>query len=109
MVISLKNSVLTGVIACAFFSCQKPSACFSIESETIQVGVALKCDASCSEDAETYNWGHRGPGSAEYKNGVMSSSSTNELTFDTPGTYTIELEVENGNKESKTSKTVTVN
>ena len=82
------------IMVALFTACKKePVACFTTDKSTAAVNTPIQCDASCSQNVQTYRW----LGTSTYILG-NGKSVTETYTFTTPGKYLIKLEVTNGSK-----------
>lgn len=83
--------------------CKKPtSACFVYSPTTVTTATTVTFDASCSEEADTYQW--------NFNDGFLptppSSSPIVDHAFLNPGTYSVTLTVErSGRKKRKETLT----
>ncbi|MCB9187990.1 MAG: hypothetical protein H6599_01785 [Flavobacteriales bacterium] len=106
MIKQLKTLVLATTVGVSVVSCSKePTACFTLDSETINVGESVVCDGSCSENVQQWKYTCDSD-DAVYSGGINEPYET--ITFNAAGTFTITLEVENGNKLGETTRTITV-
>ncbi len=105
-----KTIILSVGIALTAIACKKqPKACFTADKETATVNSVITFDASCSENVDKYGWlGNIEPDTCVSFMGD-AASKTQKIKFLCPGTYKVELMVENGKKSDKTSKTITIN
>ncbi len=106
-----KTLILSVGIALSAIACKKqPKACFSADKETASANSVITFDASCSDNADKYMWlGGSEPDSTYTIVGGDASSKIHQVKYLYPGTYKVELEVTNGKKSDKTSKTITIN
>ncbi len=105
-----KTIILSVGIALTAIACKKqPKACFTADKETAAVNSVITFDASCSENADGYMWLGGSEPDSTYSIMGDASSKTHQVKYLYPGTYKVELQVTNGKKSDKTSKTITIN
>lgn len=83
----------------------KPTACFEFYSESIDngdpavVGETIEF-ANCSNDADSYQW--------NFGDGNISTGINPRHSYDAPGSYTVTLEVKNGNGTDRISREIDI-
>ncbi len=95
-------SLLLTVIACNKDEEKAPVACFTIEQPTVAAGETAHF-INCSENEHHYEW--------NFGDGATSSSETPTHVYNTPGTFTVKLEVfnEDMSKTDEATDIITVN
>lgn len=94
------------IILILFTNCSKtPEACFTYDkgSTDIKVNEEVHFSASCSKNADTYEWNF-GDGSAS----STASGSDVKHKYTTAGTYTVKLAAKNNKKTTETSQSLLV-
>lgn len=90
-----------------FVSCtkQQPEACISVQQRvtTFFVGEQVQFQASCSKNAEQYNWSIGKPGDYQSFN-----AATVKLKFEAAGAYEVKLRVGNSQQSDVVSLIVQV-
>ncbi|MCB9267711.1 MAG: PKD domain-containing protein [Lewinellaceae bacterium] len=80
----------------------KPVACFTSSENNCTAPCTIQFNADCSENASAYSWDFNGDGTSDGADKSINS------TFDQPGTYTVTLIVQNGNRTDSSSLEVTI-
>ncbi len=70
----------------------QPTACFTGSKTTCETGCSINFDATCSTNAVNYKWDFDGNGTFDE---IGSDKSNVSHTYQTAGTFVVELEVEN--------------
>ena len=84
-------------------SCSKtPEACFTTDKgKTAKVNEEIQFNASCSKDADTYNW--------DFGDGSTGVGSSTKHKYPTVGTYVVKLTASNKSKSATSSQDLTIN
>lgn len=91
----LKHILFAVTLISIFAGCKKkPTACFTTDVKTTAVNYPIKCDASCSKNAEKYYWLGEGTRTPDSNDPAITN-----VSYPLPGTYTIKLEVTNGRND----------
>lgn len=84
-------------------SCSKaPDACFTIEKgqPSSKINDEVQVNAACSTDADSYVW--------DFGDGYSTTGATAKHKYNAVGNFRIQLTAKNSNKQTTTSRDVTV-
>ena len=81
---------------------KKPDACFTIEKgiPSSKVNDEVEVNAACSTDATSYLW--------EWGDGASTTGVKVKHKYNVAGNFTIKMTAKNDNRESATSRQVTI-
>ena len=100
-----KNLIIVLCIAASALvaGCTKtPTACFVTDkgSANTKVNEEIQFDASCSKDADSYNW--------DFGDGTTQAGSPTKHKYPTAGNYTVVLTANHSSKSANISHVVTI-
>jgi PKD repeat protein len=94
-------AIFAGIALCTIGCAKDPVPCFTVDkSKTPKVNEEVQFDASCSNDATSYDW--------DFGDGTQGSSITVKHKYTAAATYNVTLKTKNASKNQSITQSVVI-